>query len=258
MATYDYSDTSVQFQALAQQRKDREERRARTQQAATSLGVNAWKAWSGSQQSSYKGLMGLKDSAGQNLYQQSEGYRKSNPLNKMFTPSGGRVELTGAGKDLESVGGFMETKNPYDLGNANVTDIVGAQSQAASRGTDLKGVTDLADAGPKTFGQDIKGMGSNIKGGVKGLFGLGKGTTPATAGAGAGAGGTTGAGGFGKALGGLGLLAGGYGLHKNWKKMSKGQKAAGVGALGLGAAAMFIPGLQPLSLLAGLGKGLIK
>ena len=245
MATFDYSDTQVQFQALAQQRKDREERRARTQQAATSLGVNAWKAWSGSQQSNYKGLMDMKDPGGQNVWQQSESYRKSGPLKKMFTPSGGRVELTDAGKDYQTTGkqmsGATDTYNQGLKDNPWLTEVDDFGAPAVSgkdiadagvTGADLSKqggkIASLTDAGPQTFSGSLKEMGKDVSGKV------------------------------GKVAGGLGVAAGAYGLGKNWKKMSKGQKVAGVGSLGLGVASMFVPGLGVANLLAGLGKGLIK
>ena len=40
--------------------------------------------------------------------------------------------------------------------------------------------------------------------------------------------------------------------------MSAKEKLGGLGGLGLGAASMFIPGLQPLGLMAGLGKKLFS
>ena len=234
MATYDISDQNLQFQYLKKQREDMEQEKAERQKYAADLGSSAWKMYSAQQQADQASDLAQRVS-GSPIFQESQQYADKNFLGKMLTPAGGRVELTQHGKDLQSVGDFMQTKDIGDLGSANITDIVGAQSEALKRGTDLKGITGLAQTGPKTMGQSFK----NLLGGAEGSQ-------------------WSKMGGLGKGLGALGLLTGGVGLAKNWDKMSAKEKLGGLGGLGLGAASMFIPGLQPLGLMAGLGKKLFS
>ena len=258
MATYDYSDTQVQFQGLQQRMQEQQERQQQNLSAASKIGTNAWKAWSGAQKSDTAHAMGMKDASGNPMFEMSEDYMKANPLKRIFTPSSGRVQLTESGASAQNVaearvkGGDIYKQglkdNPWlteadDWGESIVSgkDISASAESAAKGAKDLGKITKFTE-GPKTLGQDVKGIGEDIWGGLKS-----KGNPI-----------TGGSQGMGKALGAAGLLYGAGTLAKDWKKLSGKQKAGRGLALGLSTAAMFVPGLQPLSLLGGLGSSLIK
>ena len=253
MATYDYSDTQVQFQGLQQRMQEQQERQQQNLSAASKIGTNAWKAWSGAQKSDMAHAMGMKDASGNPMFEMSEDYMKANPLKRIFTPSSGRVQLTESGASAQNVaearvkGGDIYKQglkdNPWlteadDWGETAVSgkDIAASGKSAAEGAKDLGKITKFTE-GPKTLGQDVKGMGKDMWGGLKSPGGSEFG---------------------GKALGAAGLLYGAGTLAKDWKKLSGKQKAGRGLALGLSTAAMFVPGLQPLSLLGGLGSSLIK
>ena len=258
MAIYDTSDQRLAFQAFQRMREKREELKAKKAAAARSFGVNTWKLYEQAQQGEHARRLDMLTPKDEKIFQTSPEYSKKGFLRKYLTPAGGRTELTEAGEAYRQSGegmifeGAQKKREMIELGKTSPEKFLGREDSIlqesiapeisrteyreagkalTEKGTDI---LKLTETGPTTIGEQAKSFWKGDSGTQWGKMGT-----------------------LGKGLGVAGSILGGAELIKNWDEMSGAQKAGGAGALGLGIASMFIPGLGIPSLLAGWGKGLL-